>query len=169
MAVPRRLAWAVELLDVRPGDRILEIGCGPGLAVPLVCARLDGGHLTAIDRSPTAIERARHRNAEHVAAGKARFVCLDLAAAGELGERYDKVFAVNVNLFWARRPDAELQVVRGLLAADATLSLVFESPPGGSVERAASTTAATLAAHGFAVMTTSRSGSLARVSAAVPR
>ena len=29
----RRNAWAVSLLDVRPEDRVLEIGLGPGVGV----------------------------------------------------------------------------------------------------------------------------------------
>jgi hypothetical protein len=29
----RRNAWVVSLLDVQPGDRVLEIGFGPGLAM----------------------------------------------------------------------------------------------------------------------------------------
>jgi trans-aconitate methyltransferase len=54
-----------------PDDQLLEIGCGPGVAVSLVCERLAGGRIVAVDRSPTAIERAARRNAEHVASGRA--------------------------------------------------------------------------------------------------
>jgi cyclopropane fatty-acyl-phospholipid synthase-like methyltransferase len=168
MAVPERLRWAVEVLEIRPGDQILELGCGPGAAVELVCERLDGGRITAIDRSPTAIERARRRNAEQVEAGRARFVCLEVAAAGSLGSRFDKVFAVNVNLFWTRRPDAELEVVKALLRRGAGLHLVFETPPGGGADRAARAVVAALTDHGFAATTASRSESLICVCARLP-
>jgi trans-aconitate methyltransferase len=57
--VSDRLRAVVDRLDVQPGDRILEIGCGHGVAATLVCERLgESGRLTAIDRSPKMIEAA---------------------------------------------------------------------------------------------------------------
>src|SRR5207247_4277501 len=54
---------AVEELVIQPGDRVLELGCGHGVAASLVCDKLGlGGHLTAIDRSPKMIEA---RSEEH--------------------------------------------------------------------------------------------------------
>jgi hypothetical protein len=45
-----RLRSIVEQLNIRPDDRVLEIGCGHGVAATLVCERLEEGHLTAIDQ-----------------------------------------------------------------------------------------------------------------------
>ena len=57
-----RFVWAVDTLEVRPADRLLEVGCGHGVAVSLVCERLTTGTITAIDRSPKMIEMATRRN-----------------------------------------------------------------------------------------------------------
>src|SRR3954449_12943420 len=66
-----RFLWAVDTLEVRPTDRLLEVGCGHGIAVSLVCERLTTGTITAIDRSPKMIAMATRRNREHVDAGRA--------------------------------------------------------------------------------------------------
>jgi ubiquinone/menaquinone biosynthesis C-methylase UbiE len=97
--VSGRLERLVERLDLRPGDRVLEIGCGHGVAATLVCERLDTGDLTAVDRSPKMIAAAERRNAQHVAAGRAEFLVMALETL-DLGERrIDVVFAARVGLF----------------------------------------------------------------------
>jgi SAM-dependent methyltransferase len=145
-----RLAWAVDVLDVRPADRVLEVGCGHGVAASNVCERLDGGRLTAIDRSAKMIAMAERRNEEHVAAGRAVFetVALERARFGE--ERFGKVFGVHVAPLW--RSGAALDVVRSCLAPNGAL-YVFNQAPGW--KRAADARefggemAAALGDHGF--------------------
>jgi hypothetical protein len=107
--VPKRLQWAVQLLDISPTDEILEIGPGPGVSVSLICGQLATGRITAIDRSATAIQRATKRNADHVAAGKAVFHQLDLADVDLVrraltGQHFDKVFAVNITCSGSGQP-----------------------------------------------------------------
>jgi SAM-dependent methyltransferase len=128
--IPARIRWAVETLAPAPADRLLEIGCGPGVAVSLVCEHLDGGRIVAVDRSPTAIARAARRNAACVAAGKAvlHTAALESLRPADLPggpEGFDKVFAMNVNLFWVRSPARELALVRTLLRPGGALFLFY--------------------------------------------
>jgi 16S rRNA A1518/A1519 N6-dimethyltransferase RsmA/KsgA/DIM1 with predicted DNA glycosylase/AP lyase activity len=46
----RRLRSIVEQVEIRPDDRVLQIGCGRGVATTVVCERLESGCLTAADR-----------------------------------------------------------------------------------------------------------------------
>jgi ubiquinone/menaquinone biosynthesis C-methylase UbiE len=119
-----RLVWAVDVLDVAPDDRILEVGCGHGVAVSLVCERLGDGRITAIDRSPKMIEVAERRNA--ASADRVRFITASLEEA-DLGEEvYDKVFAVHVAAL--HRPGKALEVVRRHLAAGGAVYLFSQAP-----------------------------------------
>jgi ubiquinone/menaquinone biosynthesis C-methylase UbiE len=122
-----RLRKVVEKLDVRPDDRILEIGCGHGVAATLVCKRLEGGHLTAIDRSAKMIEAATRRNASHIEAGKAEFIACDLEGCDPEGRRFDKVFAVRVGLFH-REPERARSIAERWLAPGGELFVFFDEP-----------------------------------------
>ena len=147
-----RLVWAVEVLAVGPEDRLLEIGCGHGVAVSLVCERLDGGAITAIDRSPKMIEAASKRNADHVAAGVATFETATPLDAALGDARFDKIFAVNVGMFWQQRPVRDLSVLREHLAPGGRLFLFHESPPGSTAPPDAGQVPALLEEGGFAVV-----------------
>jgi cyclopropane fatty-acyl-phospholipid synthase-like methyltransferase len=125
--VQNRLTRAVAALSVRPGDTILEVGCGNGGAVTLVCERLDGGKILAIDRSVPMITLAKQRNAANIASGKAAFRAIDLVALS-VSDRFDKIFAVNVNTFWRRPVPRELALIKKLLRPKGVLHLFFESP-----------------------------------------
>jgi ubiquinone/menaquinone biosynthesis C-methylase UbiE len=128
--VSERLRSIVEQLDIRPHDRVLEIGCGHGVAATLVCERLEGGHLTAIDRSPKMIEAATRRNAARIAAGKAEFLVATLEDLDLGDRRFDKVFAVRVGLFH-REPDRARSIAERWLAPGGAVFAFFD-PPSGS-------------------------------------
>jgi SAM-dependent methyltransferase len=145
-----RHVWAVETLALGPGDRVLEIGCGQGVTAGLVCERLDGGRLTAIDRSPAMIEASARRNRAHVEAGRATFAVAALERV-ELEAGFHKAFAVNVAALW-RHAEQTLPVVLAALAPGGRL-YVFHQPPWwpdvAAVDAFGEELSGTLAAHGF--------------------
>lgn len=127
--VPERIAWAVGQLAVRPDDRLLEIGCASGHAIALVCPKLRRGSITAIDRSPTQVARARARNRACVLAGRACIEHVSLAEAPALLGRppFAKAFAVNVNAFWTE-PGPSLSSLSWLLPPGGLVCLVYDPP-----------------------------------------
>jgi cyclopropane fatty-acyl-phospholipid synthase-like methyltransferase len=128
MAIPERIVWAIGHLDIGPGERLLEIGCGRGVAMALAAERLVDGHIVGLDRSEGAIGSAKDRNHAAIAAGKASVVLGRLADYATSGVAFDTVFAINVNLFWLEAA-RELAVIRSLLVPRGRLLLFFE-PPG---------------------------------------
>ena len=123
-----RLEAVVARLEVPPTGRVLEIGCGHGVAAGLVCDLLDGGSYTAIDRSPKMVAAASKRNAGHLGAGTAEFLVASLEHA-ELGDRrFDLIFAVRVGLFH-REPARAERLAGRWLAPGGRLRTYFD-PPG---------------------------------------
>ena len=147
-----RLAWPVSQLDVQPADRLLEVGCGHGVAVSLVCERLDGGTITAIDRSRKMVDIAAQRNREHVDAGTASVEVAAVEDADLGGERFDELFSANVNLFW-RRPDFAVKTAKRLVAEGGMAFFFGQSmaePPEPAMRASAEPLAAALERGGFA-------------------
>ncbi len=106
-----RIGWAVDVVAPGAAERILEIGCGHGLAAAMVCDRLVNGRLVAVDRSSAMVNAARRRNAAHVAAGRLEFHVVELARL-DLGDaRFDKAFALRLGSFARGDPVRELTVL----------------------------------------------------------
>ncbi len=119
VALSPRLAAIVDALPLRPGLRVLEIGCGPGAAARAVARRIGDGHVLAIDRSAAAVRQATAASADEIAAGRLR---VRRVAAEELelepGEApYDLAFAVRVGALDGRHPEAGRRALRRIAAA----------------------------------------------------
>jgi SAM-dependent methyltransferase len=94
---------------------VLELGCGHGVAVSLVCERLEDGHVLGIDSSQKMIDAATRRNRDHIAAGKATLVCVVLEAHDFGSARFDKIFGIHFSPH-RHNPAAVLALVEPLLA-----------------------------------------------------
>jgi SAM-dependent methyltransferase len=101
--VPALGTGVVDLLDPKPGERILDLGCGEGTLTETIRAR--GTLVVGVDSSPAQIAAARTRGLDaRVADGES------------LGfdKEFDAVFS-NAAMHWMRRPDAVIDGVRRAL------------------------------------------------------
>jgi cyclopropane fatty-acyl-phospholipid synthase-like methyltransferase len=108
MPLSARLLAIVDALPLRPGMRVIEIGCGPGAMAREIAARIGDGHILAVDRSATAIAQAKSACAAEIAAGR---MSLRQSAAEDFallpGEKpYDLAVAIRVGAFDGRYPEA---------------------------------------------------------------
>lgn len=127
MTTPERIRFAVTALDPRPGEWVLEIGGGRGASAELILAAVGEGRYVGVDRSAKATEAAALRNAAAVAEGRARFTTAHFDAYSS-DERFDKILALNVNVFWTGAATAELKVAASLLRPDGRLVLCYDLP-----------------------------------------
>lgn len=126
MRVPPRLVAAVEVVDPAPDARVLEVGCGRGVAAALLVERLPRGRYTGIDRSATATAATAAR----VPGATVRTT--SLAAFSPAPASFDLALAVNVNVFWTGPARAELAVLAAALRPGGVLHLVYGSDGGGA-------------------------------------
>lgn len=122
-----RLAAIVDALPLTPDTRVLEIGCGPGAAARAVAARLDTGHVVAIDRSATAVVQARAAGAAEIAAGRlsVRQTAIEDFERQPGEAPFDLVFAVRVGALDGRHPVAGRRAWARITAALAPGGRVF--------------------------------------------
>jgi SAM-dependent methyltransferase len=133
----RRNAWVVSLLEVRPDDRVLEIGFGPGLAIRELGRLATEGYVCGIDHSELMLRRASRLNADAIERG---VIDLRLGSVEQLpafDEPFDKILAVNASMFW-REPVARLEQLRSLLRSGGLIAVAHQPRgPGASDETAA--------------------------------
>jgi SAM-dependent methyltransferase len=149
----KRIGWAVARIAAQGPDSLLEVGCGPGVAVALIAPRLTSGRILALDRSESAITAARERNRKWEALGRARFLHSPLRDLADKEGRFDKIFAINVNLFWLDAK-AELPLIKRRLKDKGRLYLFYEPPHAQRRQEIAGKIATRLSGSGLLVTET---------------
>lgn len=126
-----------SLLGAGPGDRVLEVGFGPGVAVAEL-VRGGAGHVDGVDHSAVMLRQASRRNAAAIRAGR---VTLLQAPVDQLPDTldgpYDAVLAVNSLGFWPA-PVHQLTDLRRRLAPGSGRIAIVSQPrcPGATADTA---------------------------------
>lgn len=120
-----RSRWVVSLLDVRPTDRVLEIGYGPGVAIAAL-VRAGAAHVYGIDHSAVMHRHAARRNAAAIKAGRVTLVEASVdGMPPELDGPFDAILAVNALGFWPD-PAGRLTDLRHRLAPGGRLAIASQ-------------------------------------------
>jgi cyclopropane fatty-acyl-phospholipid synthase-like methyltransferase len=96
--------WTVDLLRLEEDHQVLEIGCGPGLALKKCTSNITSGRAVGIDHSKIMVDQARARLSGEIAARKVELRVGNLELLAEYPRTFDRVFSLNVVQFF---PDLE--------------------------------------------------------------
>ncbi len=84
-----------DRLDLRPDDRVLEVGAGPGYFSVEVARRIPDGHLELVDVQPAMLDRARRRLGR-AGCTNVGFTVADAARLPFPDDHFDVAFLVTV-------------------------------------------------------------------------
>jgi trans-aconitate methyltransferase len=124
----QRNAWTVDLLSIEARHRVLELGCGPGVALKAALTRARDGLVVGVDHSEVMLNQATKRNRQAVAERK---LILHLGELDNLQMitdshgRFDRVFSINVLQFLKNRQDA-LRSLFNATAAGGVLASTYQ-------------------------------------------
>lgn len=150
----QRNAWTVELLDPKPDSRVLEIGCGPGLALRHLAERCPQGLVVGLDRSKAMLAQAARRNRDAVRAGRVQLRQGDIELSDAVADpaSFDRILAVNVAMFFSERART-LKRLRALLREGGRIAITQQPRWRGATDEdaiaAGSAWADALSATGF--------------------
>ena len=126
--------WMVDRLAVGPHDRVLDVGCGPGLALAYA---LEAGaaRVVGVDASETMVRHARRRNRAAVRAGRAEIRRADAARLPYPDGSFTKAGTLNSLQFWPE-PDQGLRELCRVLEPGGRVAVVLmarsDEPPGST-------------------------------------
>jgi SAM-dependent methyltransferase len=116
----------VSLLGIEEGDRVLELGFGPGVAVPMAAAMAGPkGRVIGIDHSPVMLAQAKRRNRALIRDGRVELMLLGLDRIQHLPGPFDRVFSSNVLQFQEDRV-AVLRSLLRVMGPGARLATTFQ-------------------------------------------
>jgi cyclopropane fatty-acyl-phospholipid synthase-like methyltransferase len=124
--------WALSLIEIKPSDRILEIGFGPGIAAGKAAAK--AAEVVGIDRSALMLRQAARRNRELLESGHLKLVPGSVETlTPDLG-LFDKIYSVNVVQFW-KEPVDVFHRLRNLLKPDGAILTVYMPRHAGAKDQ----------------------------------
>jgi cyclopropane fatty-acyl-phospholipid synthase-like methyltransferase len=114
-----RLLEIVNALPLKEGMRVLEIGCGPGVAAREIARRYTNIYVLAIDRSGKAIQQAISNSKKEIQSGKLeyRLISIEEFELQKGDALFDLAFGIRVGALDGRHPEIEEQAIHRIKKA----------------------------------------------------
>ncbi len=125
---PERFIRALSVIDPRPDQHFLEIGCGTGILAGMIADKLHTGRITALDKSPVMIQKACARNQQHIASSRLQLLSGDIKDRNFVHRSFDAIIAFNVNFFQKSHP--QILALQDALRPSGSLYIFQQDPPG---------------------------------------
>jgi ubiquinone/menaquinone biosynthesis C-methylase UbiE len=117
--------WTMGFMDLQFDDRVLDIGCGGGMAVKLIAQIATEGFVAGVDYSEDMVQQAHRRNAAAIRAGRVEVKHGNVAALPYDDASFDKVISVEAFYFWPD-PVVNLQEVHRVIKRGGLVALAME-------------------------------------------
>lgn len=117
--------WVFDFLDIKPGDSVLDIGCGGGMAMKRLSGIVGDGFVAGIDHSEVMVRESIRNNKAGVRTGN---ISIQQGCATEIpfeDNFFDAAVAIESFYFWPE-PLAGLKEVHRVLKSNGTVAIAFE-------------------------------------------
>jgi SAM-dependent methyltransferase len=123
---------ALEVVDVRREDRVLEIGFGHGRTIGRAAGTATRGLVAGVDTSPLMLRVAGRHNAEAIREGRIDLRLSDGVHVPFDNGAFDKVFSVHTLHFWPD-PKATLEEIHRVMKRGGRLVLGSHAAEDGAM------------------------------------
>lgn len=112
----------LERLEVRPGEQILDLGCGNGWATRLLAQKAPGVGAVGVDVAPAMIARAEELHSNRI---RARYERMPFESLDFPDRRFDRAFSMEA-LYYATELDRALAELLRVLKPGAPCDVVID-------------------------------------------
>ena len=105
---------ALAKLDLRPDDRVLEVGFGGGYLLGRIAAVVTEGSIAGVDVSEAMVAYCRQQHRSTILTGRLNLCCGTAEALPYPAAQFDKVCTVNSVFYWNDAPRAIAEIGRVL-------------------------------------------------------
>ncbi len=106
--------WTLQLLDMKPDETVLELGCGAGYAMKLLLEQSAVSLIVGLDISKSVLRTAAIRNRKEIRRGKLQLVKNNIGHMTFQDMSFNKVFSIHSVYFWENMQKNIMEIHRVL-------------------------------------------------------